>query len=247
MEPKYTEEGHSSDATRSHSSGLIILEKLFEDLNPVSSLLDVGGGLGTWCSAAKVLGVPRVELIDGPWVNIEDLFVGRHEFTQHNLELPLPQEINGTSRFDVAICMEVAEHLSPERAEGLVHDLCSKSDVILFSAGIPEQGGLNHINERWQSYWVDLFRAEGYSCLDSIRQHVWHHPEVNVWYKQNTLVFKRGQLNDEYAILDIVHPDNWIHINGLFEKSMKILEGRRLRKVIKWVLPNRIINLLRRN
>ena len=245
MEAKYTQEGHSADSTRSHSSGLVILKKLFEDIGQVSSLLDVGGGIGTWSSAAKVLGVPQVELIDGPWVNTDDLMVSLEEFTQHNLEESLPHEINGISKFEIAICMEVAEHLSPERAKGLIQDLCNKSEVVLFSAGVPEQGGLNHINEQWQSYWVGLFEAQGYSCHDSIRAHVWNHPDVNVWYKQNTLVFKRGHFGDENVILNVIHPDNWMHVNHLYQQSMKILDARKVQKLLKRILPVKIIDFLR--
>lgn len=246
MEPKYTQEGHSVDATRSYESGLIVLEKLFQHLDRVSSLLDVGGGLGTWSAAAKDLGVPRVELIDGSWVNLDELKVKPEEFTQHDLENSLPLQINGKSHFDLAICMEVAEHLSPERAAGLVRDLCAKSDVVLFSAGVPLQGGLNHINEQWQSYWVNLFKEQGYTCHDVIRPQVWSHPKVNIWYKQNTLLFKQGQFQNEYVILDLIHPDNWVHVNSLYQEAMTILHNRKIQRFLKRILPARWIFLLKK-
>lgn len=55
-------------------------------------------------------------------------------------------------RFDLAMTIEVAEHLTPVRADSFVEDLTRLSDVVLFSAAIPAQGGINHVNEQWQSY-----------------------------------------------------------------------------------------------
>ena len=64
-----------------------------------------------------------------------------------------------TGRFDLAISLEVAEHLAPQRSESLVRDLCALADVVLFAAAVPFQGGAGHVNERWQSWWAQRFTA----------------------------------------------------------------------------------------
>ena len=49
-------------------------------------------------------------------------------------------------RFDLAICLEVAEHLESENSEGLIRCLTEVASVIVFSAAVPGQGGSGHIN-----------------------------------------------------------------------------------------------------
>jgi hypothetical protein len=66
------------------------------------------------------------------------------EFVTHNLEATLPLR----ERFDLAMSLEVAEHLTPGRAESFIQELCGVSDCVLFGAAIPGQGGTNHIHER---------------------------------------------------------------------------------------------------
>src|SRR5262249_14104781 len=76
-------------------------------------------------------------------------------------------------RFDLAICLEVAEHLPSDCAADLVTNLCNAADVVLFSAATPGQGGTRHINEQRPSYWSHLFSRNGYRCLDAIRPIIW--------------------------------------------------------------------------
>jgi hypothetical protein len=92
-------------------------------------------------------------------------------------------------RFDLAISVEVAEHLPPSHSGRFVKELVALAPVVLFSAAIPLQGGVDHQNERWQSYWQGLFEREGYRALDVIRPRVWDDPEVTPFYAQNALLY----------------------------------------------------------
>ena len=92
-------------------------------------------------------------------------------------------------RFDLAISLEVAEHLEPQRSEGLVRDLCALADVVLFAAAVPFQGGAGHINERWQSWWAQKFSDNGYEPFDVLRRDIWGRRDIAWWYKQNTIFY----------------------------------------------------------
>lgn len=94
----------------------------------------------------------------------------------------------GRSRFDLALCLEVAEHLPADAAETLVAGLCSLAPVVLFSAAIPGQGGHGHVNEQWPAYWAERFHAFNYVAGD-IRPRVWDDELVEPWYRQNLLIF----------------------------------------------------------
>lgn len=101
-----------------------------------------------------------------------------------DLEQPLP--VVGT--FDLAVCLEVAEHLSPARADSFIADLCDLAPIVLFSAAIPGQGGAHHVNEQWPQYWDDLFGKHGHWCTGALRWKIWTDGRVENWYRQNLLV-----------------------------------------------------------
>ena len=97
------------------------------------SILDVGCGTGVWLRTAIEQGVDDVFGVDG---GTGELVIPSASFLRVDLEQPL----DVGRQFDLAICMEVAEHLPAARAESLVHDLCRAADVVLFSAAIPARG-----------------------------------------------------------------------------------------------------------
>ena len=120
--------------------------------------------------------------------------------------------------------MEVAEHLSPSRADSFVEDLTKLGDVILFSAAIVGQGGINHVNTQMQSYWAKKFLRLGYVGIDCIRPKVWENQQVAVWYRQNIFIYADSQKLYRYpelkkyylehfedTIFDSVHPEMWIN------------------------------------
>lgn len=92
-------------------------------------------------------------------------------------------------RYDLAISLEVAEHLPPHRAKNFVGLLTDLSDFILFPAAIPFQGGKNHVNEQWQDYWTELFESHAYILFDFIRGKIWKDDRIPPWYRQNILFF----------------------------------------------------------
>ncbi len=153
----------------------------------------------------KEHGVNEVLGLDGKWINKELLLqnIDENEF----IEVDLESDISIDRKFDLAISLEVAEHLSKKRSESFVRDLCKLSDSIIFSAAIPFQGGQNHINEQPLSYWVDRFYEHGYKCLDVFRSEIWNDEEIFWWYRQNVVFFK----NDKVSDLKKFYPPNYVH------------------------------------
>mgnify|MGYP000926611857 FL=1 len=174
---------------------------------PVSSLVDVGCGEGWWGAAfgrelnrrgesPKVLGLDSGTLGVTPPIQVDEVDLG--------------QRFSRTEKFDLAICLEVAEHLPPERAETFVGDLCALADVVLFSAAQPRQGGTGHINCQPPAYWAELFRGEGFGWKDELRRRVWQDDRVESWYASNMLMFWRGAGRMGGSPDWLIHPELWL-------------------------------------
>ena len=87
------------------------------------------------------------------------------------------------------LCLETAEHIGFEHAAEVVSNCARHADVILFSAAIPGQGGLHHVNEQLPEYWQHLFDEIGYEVVDYLRPLIWNDARVPKWYRQNMLLF----------------------------------------------------------
>jgi len=161
----------------------VIAPILYEIFAP-ESVSDLGCGIGNFLYKFKECGVKKVLGIDGAWSNNKLQKLKGDDLLLKNLM----EDLQVKERFDLAISFEFAEHLYEQYAEKIVGDLTGMSDVVVFSAAIPGQGGQNHLNEQWPDFWVKLFNAKGYDCYDVIRPLIWNIPEVKFWYKQNMFV-----------------------------------------------------------
>jgi SAM-dependent methyltransferase len=165
-------------------SARAILPIMFDLVSP-RSVVDVGCGVAPWLAAARELGARDTVGIDGDYVDRNQLMVPQECFLTADLSMP----ITPSRKFDVAICVEVAEHLPASVSATFVRSLCGLSPVVLFSAAVPGQRGTHHINEQWPTYWEKLFNECGFELLDCIRWRVWDRPEVEFWYAQNCFLF----------------------------------------------------------
>jgi SAM-dependent methyltransferase len=198
-------------------------------LKPVNSILDVGCGIGTWLSVAQELGVTEIKGVDGVDLKASELKIPYDSFIQADLTLPFRLD----KKFDLAICLEVAEHLPVSAAGTFIESLTSHSDFILFSAAIPGQGGQNHLNEQWPSYWQDLFRKKNYFPCDILRSRFWNNDQVEWWYSQNTVIYSPAAVIQSLdlpvteSVNSLIHPALFVekiekvkYLSGLLEKEV---------------------------
>ncbi len=189
------------------------------DLVPTRSVVDVGAGLGSWLSVFIDHGIQDVLAIDGVDPQPHDLRVPEACFERRDLAQPFTLD----REYDLALSLEVAEHLPAESSAGFVASLARLAPVILFSAAIPFQGGTNHLNEQWPSYWARLFADHGLVPVDCLRRKIWADGSVEWWYAQNLLVYAREDMLDAYprlrserdvmgpAPLSLVHPRKYLY------------------------------------
>ncbi len=181
-----------------------VLPRLFRESTP-RTLLDVGCGIGTWLRAAADVGVQEICGIDGIDIPPETLLVPRTRFRV--VDLSEPWDLG--RRFDVALCLEVAEHLDAAVAPLLVEALTRHADRVVFSAACPGQPGQHHVNCQWPAFWQRLFNANGFVCDDDVRWEIWDDPHVEVWYRQNMFVAMRDPsvAGREPRLKAVLHPE----------------------------------------
>ncbi|WP_369765627.1 methyltransferase domain-containing protein [Flavobacterium sp. WC2429] len=175
-----------------------------------NSVVDVGCGTGTWLKVFSDNGITDFLGIDGNYVDRNTLKINSGSFIEFDLETFYSSQ----RKFDLAISLEVAEHLKEESAAVFIKSLTNLSDVVIFSAAIPNQGGQNHLNEQEPFYWISKFEKEGFECFDILRPVFWENKKVDCWYRQNIFLFTKNEalidkLNsfDTFLNHHLVHPE----------------------------------------
>ena len=150
----YDEFFYQGQQDGSVSSAQIVLIVL--SLFPSHSVVDFGCGVGGWLKEFERNGVADYLGVDGEYVARHLLKIPADRFRPIDL-----RNVSDLGRgFDLACSLEVAEHLPEDRAKSFLSAaLVKAAPVVLFSAAIPLQGGTEHVNEQWQSYWGEIIRG----------------------------------------------------------------------------------------
>jgi SAM-dependent methyltransferase len=210
----YDDKFYSQHGDQSLESARIVAPLVLR-LARIKSVIDVGCGIGGWLRAFVENGVPVIRGVDGSHVDLSKLYFESDLFTAIDLRQPLKLE----GQYDLAICLEVVEHLDCQSGRALVQALTDLAPLILFSAAVPGQGGVGHINEQWPSYWGQVFAQYGFKMLDVIRPAIREDRRIKWWYRQNIVIFAaEAALSANPALHETLNDDKgleWIHINML--------------------------------
>lgn len=166
------------------ASAEVVVPMVLDMFDP-ASVVDVGCGRGVWLSFFQRTGIPRVLGLDGDWVEVDRLAIPRDSFRVTDLA----GHWTLAERFDLALCLEVGEHLPESKSAALVSNLTQAAPVVLFSAALPGQQGTQHINEQWPEYWESLFRERRYLRIDPLRRQLWQDERVAWYYQQNLTIY----------------------------------------------------------
>lgn len=202
----YNQAYHTEIETNARRSAETIIQLLIKLFQP-QSVADIGCGRGTWLAEWQRQGISQILGVDGGGQDVSRLLISSQHFLEYDLNTPF----NSARRYDLVTCMEVVEHLKPASATTIVQSLTGLSDVIVFSAAVPQQGGFKHINEQWPAYWAEKFETEGYVFTDGIRWQLMPHQEVAWWYRQNLfLVIKKELYDQKFSFFPRFSPDFYV-------------------------------------
>lgn len=172
--------------TSTYESAKQIIPNLKNELSDVKSIMDIGCGAGGFIKAFEDSGITNYFLVDHPSLNVDRILPSnKTRFIACDLDKDLPP----INKVDLICCTEVLEHLELSQALNMLKYMCECADLILFSAAIPRQGGLGHINEQRHSFWHQKFANQGYKFYDGFKIEILMNSKIDYWFIQNLFIY----------------------------------------------------------
>jgi len=171
--------------------GAVFSKAVHEQFPGIRTSQDVGAGTGGYVFRLKQGGVDATGVEYSP--------MGRWLASLQGVELKefdcaAPNALSNTGSFDLVYSIEVAEHIPEQLSNNFVECMIGRSDLVIFSAAVPGQGGHGHINEQDQSYWREKFEARGYAYRQEESQRFSSRLQelgFRGWLPYNVQVFRR--------------------------------------------------------
>lgn len=190
----YDSDFYAEVENRAVRSAEVIATSILSDLQP-STIVDVGCGTGVLLESLCRKGCTGLGL-DYSESALHYCRMRGLSVRKFDLEM---DAFKGTEVFDVATSMEVAEHLPKESADRYVDLLVQLSNVCVFTAATPGQGGTDHVNEQPLSYWISMFESRGFiqdQGLSERWRENWRGTKcVEAFYYKNLMIFRRDCAN----------------------------------------------------
>ena len=168
-----------------------IITVLFEP----KSVIDWGCGTGFLLERLAEHGIPKLQGIEGS----EDAVKFWNNSIKDCIRTQNVLHFKSKEKYDVAVCMEVAEHIPANGASRLVRNVTdSSSKFVWWTAAPPGQGGTGHINLKPPLYWIRLFEERGFipmweSTYEAKTQmlKISDITQAYPWFRDNVTIFKR--------------------------------------------------------
>lgn len=125
------------------------------------SVADVGCAFGLLTEALVDLGVDAYGFDVSPYAISNAREDMKDRLRVHSIFEPIPLR-SRNAKYDMAICIEVLEHLPPEMADKAIDNLCATSDRILFSSSPDDFDEPTHFNVLPTEQWMAKFAARGF-------------------------------------------------------------------------------------
>jgi len=166
----------------------VVADSIISEFRP-KRVIDVGCGTGSLLQQLQQRGVDGLglELSAAGLAKCRERGLDVREFNLLNDTFDRPE------RFDVAVSMEVAEHLPEEGASRYVGLLCELAPAIVFTAAPPGQLGVDHVNLQTREYWEEHFAQRGFAADDDLTARwakAWEVAGTAKYYCSNLIVFR---------------------------------------------------------
>lgn len=145
----------------------VFARSLLAEFPDLRRVVDVGCGTGAYVATLLSLGINAIGVEYSARLRrkCRDRGVRVFPFDLRQGTPPPPD-----APFDLAYSLEVAEHVPPEHAGAMVDYVAGLSDVVVFTAAQPGQGGPHHINEQPREFWIKQFEKRGMKLHDAVTE-----------------------------------------------------------------------------
>ena len=96
---------------------------------------------------------------------------------------------------DTCICLEVLEHIDEVHADEIIDKISTMFlDTLIFTAAVPGQGGVGHINCQPKEYWIEKLERNGLrrnTLMEEILRWYCKQGSYMGWFYNNVLVFNK--------------------------------------------------------
>lgn len=162
LEKLYDEPFFQQEEFWKRSGYFALAHTIVNHLKPLS-VVDVGCGDGILVMMLQALGV-KASGLEGSKKALKVLIPGESSVTHHDLRTPYESK----KKYDLAISIEVAEHLPPRSADVFLNTLTNLSDTVYLTAAPPGQQGVGHVNCQKKQYWISKMKDRGFSLDDEL-------------------------------------------------------------------------------
>lgn len=164
-----------------------VSDVLYEEYEP-DSVIDFGCGLGRYLTGFQAHGA-TVHGVEGYSEAREHAEIPDDALTIHDLRQPLELD----ERYDLALCIETAEHIPTRFADTLVETITAAAPRVLFTAAPPGNSGTHHVNEASRDYWIEKFQSHGFSYApdetDRFQESVRSEVDTAEWIAERPFIF----------------------------------------------------------
>jgi hypothetical protein len=159
------------------------------------SVIDWGCGTGFLLERLAEQGVQKLRGIEGS----EDASKFWNDTIKDVIKIQNVVQYKAKEKYDVAVCMEVAEHIPANDSSKLVKNVTnSTSNFVWWTAAPPGQGGTGHINCRDICYWVREFESCGFVAQWEMTYEaktqmlkIADITQAYPWFRDNVTIFKK--------------------------------------------------------
>lgn len=166
-----------------------IVDAILKVCSPLS-VIDYGCGTGYFIREFIKHGINDVKGVDGPHIDDNMLVIGEKEkIIRHDITKPLDLG----RKYDIALMLEVAEHIPSEFEDILFNTLFTFSNTIVFSSVNNPMSGTHHVNCHPEEYWDNKFIKANYKKYDYIRPLISGDDDIPPYYRENIIIYAKDE------------------------------------------------------
>lgn len=186
----YSEEYYQKRQEDPWRSDARSVSKALDEVFEPRSVIDFGCAIGGHLEWFHERGV-EVHGVEGNSKAFNHAVVPVADLEEHDLR----QRFESSNTYDLAICIEVAEHIPARFAGTLLDSITDSARTVFFTAAPPGQDGTHHIHLRNEQYWEDEFEKRGFQRMESFEQRLKQEIEVEetTWVTENIFVFRKDR------------------------------------------------------